>query len=537
MSDDPDYPSLDLETNDQEESQYLGSFAFAHLTLSVPSKTGVVTSPTGSSPGDTVAFRQVADPRRPVFFLRNPSKVYGLSNTAFEAEKAYDTVNNLLRAEHAEYPARLLQIFLDKILPALPMLNKVRLEAACFAWQGGGTFPHTVLTGILVHSAVYIPALRHKCKELWAILLHLLDNEFRQPRLQTLQLALLDIYGRPFLNPGGNHTNICRAIGVAQLLGLHRNSAEWRLPRWERSIRKRIWCILYIADKWNACVYGRPSNIPSAITVPLPTLEDDDWNGQGADMQSMTAFVAMCRLSVVLDSLLPLLASSDDDTQSGRTELRQAAEALTEVESGLDVSAQLPGIQSYKLCRIGVSLMICRMAFESRWEMSATRSGQAAESIMDVIGELVFLLDSLQSDDYAGYWTPWCSFQISHAAALLLRTCLKLQANNVSTERAWSLLHDLVKSLQRGVDSAWEVGEVALTRIRTLAGTLPDIPGSEDFKNLLAPPRDIRDGRAGDSSAEILDWLRPGGEWLTGDPNLWMRELAQAMQGIEPVLS
>lgn len=100
--------------------------------------------------------------------------------------------------------------FLDRILPALPMLNKVRLEAACFAWQGGGTFPHTVLTGILVHSAVYIPALRHKCKELWAILLHLLDNEFRQPRLQTLQLALLDIYGRPFLNPGGNHTNICR---------------------------------------------------------------------------------------------------------------------------------------------------------------------------------------------------------------------------------------------------------------------------------------------------------------------------------------
>lgn len=139
--------------------------------------------------------------------------------------------------------------------------------------------------------------------------------------------------------------------------------------------------------------------------------------------------------------------------------------------------------------------MICRIAFESRWEMSAARSAQAAENIMDVIGELVSLLDSLQPDDYAGYWTPWCSFQISHAAALLLRTCLRLQASDVSTERAWSLLHDLVKSLQRGVDSAWEVGEVALTRIRALVGTLPDIPGSEDFRSLLAPPRDIRGGR------------------------------------------
>lgn len=92
-------------------------------------------------------------------------------------------------------------------------------------------------------------------------------------------------------------------------------------------------------------MYGRPSNIPSATSVPLPTLEDDDWNGQGDDQQSMTAFVAMCRLSVVLDSVLPLLASSDEDIQGGKVELRQAAEALTEVEVGLDVSAQLPGMR------------------------------------------------------------------------------------------------------------------------------------------------------------------------------------------------
>lgn len=100
--------------------------------------------------------------------------------------------------------------FIDKALPALPILNRVRLEASCFAWQGAGPFPNTVMVGILAHTSVYVSSLRHKCKELWAIVLHLLDNEYRQPRLQTLQLAMLDISGRPILNPGGNHTAICR---------------------------------------------------------------------------------------------------------------------------------------------------------------------------------------------------------------------------------------------------------------------------------------------------------------------------------------
>jgi hypothetical protein len=140
--------------------------------------------------------------------------------------------------------------FLRKVLPTLPVMNRVRLEAACYAWEGAGPFPHALLVGILTYSAVHIPTIRHRCKDLWGVVLQLLDNEYRHPRLQTLQVALLDIFGRPILNPGGNHLAICRAIGTAQLLGLHRNSDKWKLPRWERSIRKRIWWTLFIADKW-----------------------------------------------------------------------------------------------------------------------------------------------------------------------------------------------------------------------------------------------------------------------------------------------
>lgn len=41
-----------------------------------------------------------------------------------------------------------------------------------------------------------------------------------------------------------------QAIGAAQLLGLHMDSSDWKLPAWEKSIRKRLWWGLLIHDKF-----------------------------------------------------------------------------------------------------------------------------------------------------------------------------------------------------------------------------------------------------------------------------------------------
>lgn len=95
-------------------------------------------------------------------------------------------------------------------LPAIPILNQVGFEASLRGYEGAPRFPYPVLIGIYAHAAVYEPSLRQHCKRLWTIALQVLDNEYRQPRLQTLQLEILNITGRPILNPGGNHIGICR---------------------------------------------------------------------------------------------------------------------------------------------------------------------------------------------------------------------------------------------------------------------------------------------------------------------------------------
>jgi len=52
----------------------------------------------------------------------------------------------------------------------------------------------------MAHSASYMPTLRALHQPLWAHVLNALDAEFRQPRLQTLQLSMLLLSSRPGVN-------------------------------------------------------------------------------------------------------------------------------------------------------------------------------------------------------------------------------------------------------------------------------------------------------------------------------------------------
>lgn len=54
-------------------------------------------------------YRQVADPRNPAFFLKNPSRVYGHSNAAYVAEKAYQEVLGIINSVDPTLPERLIQ--------------------------------------------------------------------------------------------------------------------------------------------------------------------------------------------------------------------------------------------------------------------------------------------------------------------------------------------------------------------------------------------------------------------------------------------
>lgn len=514
---------------EEEESHYLGSGAVAQLaSVSLDARIE-------QRNADALPYRQVADPRYPAYFLKNPSRVYGLSNAAYVAEKGYTEVLAIIKAEDESLPDKLIQHFMNRTLPALPILNHVRLEASLRGWQGVGMFPSALLVGIFAHSAVYEPCLRRHQKRFWSILLHVLDNEYRQPRLQTLQLEIFNLAGRPIINPGGNHLGICRAVGAVQLLGLHRDSSNWKLPKWERSLRKRIWWALYVHDKWNSYTYGRPVNIEGERSnIPPLTFEDDDWGKTRPPdkVGEISCFIALCRLSVILENLLPLLLDRDGQPRPhslDRSLLRHSAKELDTVYRDLPedlvfspadaTSSRRPGCRecvlfrsmltpttgSLQLTHCGIALLICRLGLEREEFTSLPHLAHGNKHALGVIDGLASLIDCLGAHDYQCYWSPWSAYQLSNAVTLLLQQSIRIHQHPVlpherqhqaeferhrqqSLDDTFAVLGRLVTVIQVAADRGFEVADAALPRIKSLIKSMSPIPGIDGVQALVAEP-------------------------------------------------
>lgn len=95
--------------------------------------------------------------------------------------------------------------FTSLTLPALPFVHPQRLAAAF----EGGRAP-ALVAGIVAHCTSYIPEIRTLHRALWQQALLALEDEYRQPRLRTLQLALLILTSRPSENVGQREIGLAR---------------------------------------------------------------------------------------------------------------------------------------------------------------------------------------------------------------------------------------------------------------------------------------------------------------------------------------
>ncbi|KAF2033587.1 hypothetical protein EK21DRAFT_58368 [Setomelanomma holmii] len=103
-------------------------------------------------------------------------------------------------------------------------------------------------------------------------------NIVYRPKLSTIQAGLL-LLQRP---EGDSWALTSQLVGLGQDLGLHLNCTQWRVPSWERGLRKRLAWALFMQDKWGSLVHGRPSHITPADWEVQP-LEEDDFPENAAD--------------------------------------------------------------------------------------------------------------------------------------------------------------------------------------------------------------------------------------------------------------
>ncbi|TPX18852.1 uncharacterized protein E0L32_011467 [Thyridium curvatum] len=112
---------------------------------------------------------------------------------------------------------------------------------------------------------------RPKVRELERLVRTTLADAMFRPKLSTIQAGLL-LSQRP---EGDQWAPTAQLVAIAQELGLHLDCSGWKIPPWEKGLRKRLAWALYMQDKWGALVHGRPSHIFTSNWAVQPLTPND----------------------------------------------------------------------------------------------------------------------------------------------------------------------------------------------------------------------------------------------------------------------
>jgi hypothetical protein len=172
-----------------------------------------------------------------------------------------------------------------------------------------------------------------------------------RPKLSTIQAGLL-LLQRP---EGDSWALTSKLVGLGQDLGLHLDCSRWRIPSWERGLRKRLAWALFMQDKWGALVHGRPSHITPTDWLVKPVTEndfperaadEDEEEGSAEVEKGRILFCEMIRLTEILTSILSefyTLRAEEDFRQHAQEGGRWVLEKAKPIQIRLrDWFSQLP---------------------------------------------------------------------------------------------------------------------------------------------------------------------------------------------------
>lgn len=158
-----------------------------------------------------------------------------------------------------------------------------------------------------------------------------------------------------------------QVVALAEELGLGLDCDNWKLPKWERGLRKRLAWAVYMEDKWLALKNARPSHINDINWVVLNLAEEDfpEKHGDGdlkegsSDITNgkknfMNLISLSKTLSEILNSLFSMLAMKE--ITDINEVLRLAKPIQLELRNwyhSLPIELQMNSVQPRKLCSNG----------------------------------------------------------------------------------------------------------------------------------------------------------------------------------------
>ncbi|KAI1397426.1 fungal-specific transcription factor domain-containing protein [Hypoxylon fuscum] len=228
-------------------------------------------------------------------------------------ERQYNDVDEIQRLV-APHGRRLIDLYFEVVHPAFPILQKnVFYEKYERNYR---EFSPSLLASVYIlainwwdYSEELSKSQRPNVREIERLMRISLADAMWRPKLSTVQAGLL-LSQRP---EGDQWAPTAQLVAIAQELGLHLDCTHWKIPPWEKGLRKRLAWALYMQDKWGALVHGRPSHIFSSnwIVQPLAPGDfsdadlDEDKPEENAEVErGRTLFIQMIQLTQVLAEIL-----------------------------------------------------------------------------------------------------------------------------------------------------------------------------------------------------------------------------------------
>jgi hypothetical protein len=221
-----------------------------------------------------------------------------------------DTIESLV----APHGRTLVDLYFRVVHPGFPIIQKhVFIEKYERSYR---EFSPPILAAVYLiainwweHSEELAKLPRPNVRELERLIRTTLADAMYRPKLSTIQAGLL-LSQRP---EGDQWAPTAQLVAIGQELGLHLDCSKWKIPPWEKGLRKRLAWALYMQDKWGALVHGRPSHIFStnwgvkSLTVnDFPDVEwDENDVGEKQDIErGRLLFTRAVQLSEILAEIL-----------------------------------------------------------------------------------------------------------------------------------------------------------------------------------------------------------------------------------------
>jgi hypothetical protein len=214
----------------------------------------------------------------------------------------------------APHGPAMLELYFTIIHPSFPILQKtVFYEKYSRSYR---EFSPPILAAVYIlainwwdHSEELAGIPRPDLQELERLARVTLADAMYRPKLSTVQAGLL-LSQRP---DGDQWAPTAQLVAIGQELGLHLDCTSWKIPIWERGLRKRLAWALYMQDKWGSLVHGRPSHILasnwavqplSASDFPDVEFDESDSDETAEYEKGRLLFTQMISLSQILAEVL-----------------------------------------------------------------------------------------------------------------------------------------------------------------------------------------------------------------------------------------